>query len=125
MSFKIYEKIKTKQEVENLLLMIDEKLDGGRPRFPDWVKEEVKDGPEGWGKLKERLESLPVFSLTIAFEPTEEFRGKLANWIKENVEKKAVLDLKIDKEILGGAIISWQGKYRNYSLSEKLKKNNE
>jgi len=122
---KFYEKIKTREEVEDLLLMIDEKLDGGRPRFPDWVKEEVGEGLDGWEKLKEKLKSLPIFSLTIGFEPTEEFKEKLVHWIKENVEKKAVLDLKIDKEILGGAIISWQGKYKNYSLSEKLKNTNE
>ncbi|PIY65448.1 hypothetical protein COY91_02465 [Candidatus Shapirobacteria bacterium CG_4_10_14_0_8_um_filter_39_15] len=70
--------------------------------------------------LKQNLQDLPVLSLTLAFPPDEKMIEKLSGWVKTNVTDETLLDFEINPEILGGALISFNGKYLDESLSKKM-----
>lgn len=72
--------------------------------------------------IKESLSSAKVVNLTIAIEPSTEIIDRLSLWVKSNLGDESVLDLKTDQSILGGAIISYEGLYKDYSLKNSLEK---
>lgn len=71
-------------------------------------------------KLKNKLQSLKTFKLTISFEPTDEIIDKLYEWIKTNIKDNVILEIYHDKTILGGAIIDYEGFYKDYTLKKML-----
>lgn len=71
-------------------------------------------------KFKKTLMNLPTVSLTLAFSPSKVLIKKLAAWVKENVGPAVILEIKTDTTILGGLILSFQGRYQDLSLKKKL-----
>lgn len=70
--------------------------------------------------LKQKLNDLNYLSLTIAFEPTLEIIGKISVWIRQNVNQTAVLDITVNKNIIGGAIIEYNGHHGNFTLLPQI-----
>lgn len=65
--------------------------------------------------------ALPELKITIAVEPTEDLIVKIKEWTNKNISRETVIDITVKKEIVGGIIIvSPQGQYVNYSLSDQL-----
>jgi len=75
--------------------------------------------------LQKTIENLPVLTLTLAFEPTGETAIKITNWTSNNLGDKVIIDFDFDKRIVGGAIISYQGQYRDFSLKKAITKSFE
>jgi F0F1-type ATP synthase delta subunit len=136
--------VRTKDEVNNLIDLIDRLLaslyeDHGRQyekvlneEFPkdlaDELREEIKETSnktEYLEKLKGELSKLESLKLTLSFKPTEKDVKKIYEWVYANVGKGMIIDFGYDKNILGGAIISFKGEYRDYSVKKKLEKNRE
>lgn len=67
-------------------------------------------------KLKETIPVLPVVSLTIAFEPTDETLQKLAQWFLFTIKKNVLFDIQIDTTLIAGAKITYNGKFKDYSI---------
>ena len=91
----ILDSIKTKADLDILLEQID--------------IDRLKKGRQELDKLKQAALAMPVVRLTLAFEPNKD-------WIVKAVGRAVILDIRVDKSILGGAIIENQGKYGDYSL---------
>lgn len=70
--------------------------------------------------LKDKLEKVKVLKLELAFEPTEAAISKIHEWAKANAGENILLDLGYNPAILAGAIITYKGKYGDYSLRKKL-----
>jgi F0F1-type ATP synthase delta subunit len=70
--------------------------------------------------LKEQLQKLKVLKLSLAFEASEYSIDYLFAWVLKNQGVGIVLDIKTDKSIIGGAIIEFNGKYKDFSLRKKL-----
>jgi hypothetical protein len=70
--------------------------------------------------LKNSLKKIKIIKIKIAFKPSEFFLTRLSNWIKKNIDEKAVLDIEYDDKIIGGAIIEYQGKRVDFSLASKI-----
>jgi hypothetical protein len=70
--------------------------------------------------LKEKLQNLPVLTLTLSFFPDAKTIEKLSTWVKSNIANQVIIDFQNDSEILGGAQISYNGKYLDDSLKKKL-----
>lgn len=68
------------------------------------------------GKLQEKALSLPVLSLSIAFEPKEETLTYLSEWFVQNQHKQILFDLTVDPDLIAGAAVSYQGKYLDFSI---------
>jgi F0F1-type ATP synthase delta subunit len=70
--------------------------------------------------IRKDIEKLSFMHLSFSQRPTEKFLKIVGKWIKENINEKVVIDFDIKKEILGGAEISYLGKFGDYSLKKKL-----
>lgn len=119
-----------KQLYHNRTGSLTQKIDGQLP--PNLVKyftliEEKYLEPEGEDAQKdflqqliEELKKLQVIGVTVAFEPSDHFIAKLNNEISAAAGQKVVLDISVDPKIVGGLVIEYQGKYRDYSLKSKV-----
>lgn len=65
--------------------------------------------------------ALPILKLTMAFEPSESIIDNISNWARSNLQSGILLDLSLDRSLLGGAQIVYEGKYYDYSLKKKIK----
>lgn len=70
--------------------------------------------------LKTKIAGLRPIKLTLAFEPDGEFIKRLFAWVRQNIGDSVVLDFSVNPEILGGALVEWQGKYFDLSLKNSL-----
>lgn len=62
-------------------------------------------------EAKSKLESLPMMELTVAFEPTLSQIKTIEDFLPD-----CILDLKTDHKIIAGAVVSFKGKYKDYSF---------
>lgn len=70
--------------------------------------------------LKEEIKKLKGIKLSLAFEPSHDSIDNLFAWVIQNLGSAIVLDIAVDKRILGGTIIEFEGKYKNLSLRKTL-----
>lgn len=73
-------------------------------------------------KVKKYLQSLPEIKLEIAFLPSREFLTRINQWLEKELGQKIILDLIINPKIVGGAVIEYQGNWRNFSLGKEIDK---
>ncbi len=71
-------------------------------------------------EIEQYLLSLPKIRLTFAFQPSYEFLQDLSQWLKEQTSQTVVLDVMVRPQIIGGLIIEYKGKYRDFSLIKKI-----
>lgn len=71
-------------------------------------------------KLIESLNSLDTVQITIAFDPGPNTIILIKNWLKQNLKKTPLIDLKINPNIIGGVIIVYNGKYADFSVKKKM-----
>lgn len=86
---------------------------------------DVKDPQEFQGFIKDlrkEIEALPIVILRIAYEPTEKSLKILSGWFVRTYGKKVLFDLIIDRSLVGGAVIEFNGRVKDYSLKTYLKK---
>lgn len=67
-------------------------------------------------RLKRNLVSFPTATISVAFFPTREFVSQVSFWIERNFNKKIILKIVVDVNVAGGAQISYNGLYKDYSL---------
>ena len=72
-------------------------------------------------ELTEALEGIESLELTLAFEPTEAVTNTLYSWVAENVDKNVVLDFRRNPSIMSGDLVSYKGKYGDFSGAKDLK----
>lgn len=70
--------------------------------------------------LEKELESLPKIKLEIAFAPSENFLDRISQFIKKELGQRTILDLTINPNIVGGAIIEYRGNWRDFSVAKRI-----
>ena len=70
--------------------------------------------------LSKFLDGIEKITLTLAFVPTAGFQREIAVWLSENLGKKVVADFVVNSEIIGGLIIEYNGKYKDYSKAAEI-----
>jgi F0F1-type ATP synthase delta subunit len=70
--------------------------------------------------LKILIKKLKVIKLVLAFDPTRKTIERIHNFVKENIGIGYILDIEVYKEVLGGAIIIFNGKYKDSTLKKSL-----
>ena len=70
--------------------------------------------------IKEAFKKIQILKISLAVDPSEEMIGHIFDWVKENLGKGIILDIDKDESILGGAIISFNGTYKDFSLRRAL-----
>ena len=124
MYFEILKKIRTREEAWELLGQLDA-LETGLYSARAAVKipvllQGVYETRENKKAFLEELKN-QLLNLAVALKPDESFLAKLSGWVKVNIGERAVLEIEVDAAILGGALVSYNGKYRDYSLRKALK----
>lgn len=66
--------------------------------------------------LAQELESRQEVKLELAFEPTEKTLEHISAWLAANVGEHAIVSLAVNSALLGGAVVSFNGKYYDGSL---------
>jgi len=72
--------------------------------------------------LREYISHLPVLQLTLAYHPTNEQVEQLSEWVRAETVKPVILQLIYNKIVLGGAIITYQGRIIDLSLKKKFER---
>ncbi len=70
--------------------------------------------------IKSEIEHLTVINMSVAFEPNEKTINMISLWFLNNINKAVLLDIVYDSKLIGGTIITYNGKYKDYSLRKKL-----
>lgn len=71
-------------------------------------------------KLQTTIAQLPVFSLTIAFEPSEATLQAISSWFLLNLKKQMLFEFTVDSSLIGGAVINYNGKFKDYSVKKPV-----
>ncbi|MBU0569154.1 hypothetical protein KKB40_00040 [Patescibacteria group bacterium] len=69
-------------------------------------------------ELKNKLESYKIFKLDIAFEPTRDFIEKIYDFVSKNISDEILLEINYVPGLIGGAVMVFNGKYRDFSLKK-------
>jgi hypothetical protein len=75
---------------------------------------------EALKSLRKQLTALPIIHLILAFSPNDEIVDMIHDWFYNNYKKMVLLDISIDKSIIGGSVISFNGRANDYSLGAKI-----
>lgn len=66
------------------------------------------------------VKQAPVINITIAFRPKQKTTQKIYDWISLRLKRPVLLNIKVEKQIIGGAIIEFNGKYLEYTIHRTL-----
>ncbi len=72
--------------------------------------------------FEKHLQNLPQIKIVIAFQPKKEFINKISLWLEKEINQKVILDFNFNPEIVGGALIEYQGRQINLSLAKEIDK---
>ena len=70
--------------------------------------------------LKELLKKLKVIKLVLPFHPTRKTIENIHNFVKNIVGIGYILDIEISEDVLGGAVIIFNGKYYDFTLKKSI-----
>jgi len=76
--------------------------------------------------MQESISKLPTLTLTIAFEPQEKTLKSLSEWFLINMKRQVVFDFSVDKKVIAGATLTYNGKFFDFSVKpvfERILKN--
>ncbi len=79
-----------------------------------------KDAHQYFVSLNSYLAKIPTVRLTIAFDPTADFLQALNLWFEKNLGKKVVCDITVREELIAGALVEYNGKYKDYSKAKLM-----
>lgn len=71
-------------------------------------------------KLISEIEQLPKVRLYLAFEPTQDSLKQFSDWFLKEYKVKFLFHIQVEKDIVGGAVMVFNGVYKDYSLKRKL-----
>lgn len=73
--------------------------------------------------LIKKLKEMEVIRVTLAIYPTVSILEIVDKFLRVNLKQKVVIDFDVNKEIIGGMQIIYQGKYCDMSVLQKIKQN--
>lgn len=71
-------------------------------------------------KLAKSLRDVPIMTLYLVFLPNEQYVKQLCALACRYCNQRVLLDIVVDKKLLGGAMIAWKGVYKDYSLRKRI-----
>lgn len=67
-----------------------------------------------------KIKNKETVSIVIAIPPTEKINEEISSFVRSEFGEDVVFEISVKPEILGGAILIFEGYYRDYSLATKL-----
>lgn len=75
---------------------------------------------EEFQKIDQYIEQIKPLTLYMAMEVDLRHIEEIGAWIRDNLSKDIMLDVKLDKELIGGCAFIWNGVYKDYSIRAKI-----
>lgn len=72
--------------------------------------------------VKEQIRKISLIEISVGGVVTEEFLYKMQRWFDENIDNKVIIQIKQDPSIIGGAVISYNGKFHDYTVNAEVEK---
>lgn len=66
--------------------------------------------------LMAKISSLPIMTLTLAFEPQEQTLTAVSEWFFINMHRQMLFEIVVDANIVAGAHIRYNGKFFDFSV---------
>ncbi|MEK7595713.1 MAG: F0F1 ATP synthase subunit delta [Patescibacteria group bacterium] len=70
--------------------------------------------------LIDNLKATKVVRIDLAFVPKDQQVAGISSWFLGNIKEKVFLDISIDRNLVGGVSLSYEGNFYEYSLKKKL-----
>ena len=67
-------------------------------------------------RAKQKVKNVPSVRLIIAYEPSEDAIDRFYSFIVDACQRPVLLDIGYAPDIIGGAVVIYEGKYRDYSF---------
>lgn len=91
--------------------------------YIDQRKHGITDGENTKAALVElitHLQSIEKITITTAIDLSNDFVSKLHTWLQKNLGTRVAIECFVDKNILGGLVIWWRGRYIDLSLKPRM-----
>jgi F0F1-type ATP synthase delta subunit len=72
-----------------------------------------------FGDVREAIMNLPILTITTGISPTLEFIREINGWVIANINGFIAIDFVVDRSLIAGAIINFNGKSRDYSVKKQ------
>jgi hypothetical protein len=79
--------------------------------------EEVKNF---FSNLKDAIRRCAVITITLAYKPSSESITALSLWTRTNIDANTLLEINLDHDLIGGAIVVYKGNYLDLSVKKSL-----
>ncbi len=76
-------------------------------------------------EFRKYLQALPSLELTIAFDPDDTFKEQVRTKLSGQIKGNYLVKFKVDKEIIAGCLLNFNGKFADYSLVKILEEKKE
>ncbi|MBI2049300.1 hypothetical protein HYT32_00055 [Candidatus Roizmanbacteria bacterium] len=70
--------------------------------------------------LKHLLGRFRIIKITLAFDPSNQTIENIHSWISSRLGQGYILDIQTSPEVLGGAIIVFNGEYRDFTIKKNI-----
>lgn len=70
--------------------------------------------------LKGLIKKFKIIKLILAFDPTPKTIENIHKFVSENIGIGYIFDIEVDENILGGAAVMFNGKYKDFTLRKSL-----
>lgn len=74
--------------------------------------------------IKKEIQKLRVLKLYLAFDPTTEIIDNIFEWVLKNIGNGIILDIEKDESIIGGAIVVFEGRYKDLTIRKRFEEMN-
>jgi len=72
--------------------------------------------------LSEKILAMPVIALTVAFEPQAQTLKAVSEWFVINMKQQMLFDITVDRKIVGGAAVTYNGKFFDFSIRQTFER---
>lgn len=76
-------------------------------------------------QMTARVKDLPTVNMYVPIELNSGQSTKVGTWVRENVDKEALVEFHVESSAFGGCSIAWNGIYYDYSLKHYMHKKME
>lgn len=96
-------------------------------KYSDTIRSELGQGDrqKTIKELKLFLENFRSLKLAIAFSPSQSIVSEISSWAKTNIGEDVLVDLTYDESVIGGAQITFEGEFKDYSIRKKFEEAKE
>jgi F0F1-type ATP synthase delta subunit len=70
--------------------------------------------------LKKLMKKFKVIKLILAFDPTRKTIENIHNFVKDIAGIGYILDIEVEADLLGGAVVIFDGKYYDFTLKKRI-----